>query len=81
MGRYLYNTGLSGTLPEGVGGLTSLQDMCVLGGASYGGEARRGGGGLLLERGRIRGSGVVMVLPLPLLLLPLLRPVCSWAGG
>ena len=43
MGRLLYNTGLSGTLPEGVGGLTSLQDMCVLGGASYGG--RHGGAG------------------------------------
>ena len=41
MGRYLYNTGLSGTLPEGVGGLTSLQYMCVLGGARYGG--RHGG--------------------------------------
>ena len=41
MGRVLYNTGLSGTLPEGVGGLTSLQSMCVLGGASYGG--RHGG--------------------------------------
>ena len=41
MGRWLYNTGLSGTLPEGVGGLTSLKSMCVLGGASYGG--RHGG--------------------------------------
>ena len=45
MGRRLSNTGLSGTLPEGVGGLTSLQDMCVLGGASYGG--RHGGAGAL----------------------------------
>ena len=43
MGRYLFNTGLSGTLPEGVGGLTRLQGMCVLGGASYGG--RHGGVG------------------------------------
>eukprot|EP01048_Picozoa_sp_COSAG05_P017652 COSAG05_NODE_2448_length_3055_cov_3.566982_1_plen_64_part_00 len=44
MGRWLSNTGLSGTLPEGVGRLTSLQDMCVLGGgASYGG--RHGGAG------------------------------------
>ena len=41
MGRYLDYTGLSGTLPEGVGGLTSLKEMCVLGGASYGG--RHGG--------------------------------------
>ena len=45
MGRRLSNTGLSGTLPEGVGGLTSLQDMCVLGGGELRGEARRGGGG------------------------------------
>ena len=45
MGRDLDSTGLSGTLPEGVGGLANLQSMCVLGGASYGGEARRGGGG------------------------------------
>ena len=80
MGRVLYNTGLSGTLPEGVGGLTSLKEMCVLGGELRG-EARRGGGCLLLERGRIRGSGGVMVLPVLLLLLPLLRPVCSGAGG
>ena len=36
MGRYLDNTGLSGTLPEGVGGLTKLREMCVLRGASYG---------------------------------------------
>ena len=43
MGRRLYNTGLSGTLPEGVGGLTNLQYMCVLGAASYGG--RHGGAG------------------------------------
>eukprot|EP01048_Picozoa_sp_COSAG05_P013171 COSAG05_NODE_1377_length_5040_cov_5.227503_3_plen_49_part_00 len=46
MGRGLFNTGLSGTLPEGVGGLTRLQSMCVLGGgASYGG--RHGGAGAL----------------------------------
>ena len=45
MGRWLDNTGLSGTLPEGVGGLTRLQSMCVLGGASYGG--RHGGAGAL----------------------------------
>ena len=43
MGRRLSDTGLSGTLPEGVGGLTRLQEMCVLGGASYGG--RHGGAG------------------------------------
>ena len=45
MGRLLYNTGLSGTLPEGVGGLTSLQYMCVMGGGELRGEARRGRGG------------------------------------
>ena len=45
MGRELFNTGLSGTLPEGVGGLTRLQRMCVLGGGELRGEARRGGGG------------------------------------
>ena len=46
MGRSLSDTGLSGTLPEGVGGLTSLQYMCVLlGGGELRGEARRGGGG------------------------------------
>ena len=81
MGRWLPSTGLSGTLPEGVGGLTRLQSMCVMGAGELRGEARRGGNGLLLERGRIRGSGGVMVLPLLLLLLPLLRPVCSGAGG
>ena len=43
MGRHLFSTGLSGTLPEGVGGLTSLKEMCVLGWASYGG--RHGGAG------------------------------------
>ena len=51
------------------------------GGGELRGEARRGGGGLLLERGRIRGSGGAMILPLLLLLPLLLRPVCSVAGG
>ena len=45
MGRELHNTGLSGTLPEGVGGLTTLEYMCVMGGGELRGEARRGGGG------------------------------------
>ena len=45
MGRELSDTGLSGTLPEGVGGLTKLTNMCVLGGGELRGEARRGGGG------------------------------------
>ena len=28
-GRYLYSTSLSGTLPEAVGGMTGLADLCV----------------------------------------------------
>ena len=44
MGRRLYNTGLSGTLPEGVGGLTSLQYMCVMGGGRVTGGGTEGWG-------------------------------------